>query len=243
MPNFTVAQTADDRHRQSRERTDSSSCPTIRSSRSSKATAPAATSGARACACSTPPSRRRTAASGRSRGWKSRRREELQAVQQLAARRDGRGVPRVSRRHQGPADDAGRRRHPIAERRAAADARPVRLPAAGALVQGRAVAGEASGEGRHGDLPREHRGHLRRHRVRRRHARGAEGARLLREGISEGVQEDPLRHRGGGARRGRRSSRRSARRSARSASRSASASSRSASSAPSAWCTARSATP
>ena len=46
----------------------------------------------------------------------------------------------------------------------------------------------------------------------------------------------------GGARRGRRSSKRSARRSATSASRSASASSRSATSAPSGWCTARSAT-
>ena len=55
-----------------------------------------------------------------------------------------------------------------------------RLPAAGPLVQGRAVAGEASGEGRHGDLPREHGRHLRRHRVCRRHARGAEGSRLLR---------------------------------------------------------------
>ena len=50
----------------------------------------------------------------------------------------------------------------------------------GALVQRRAVAGEASREGRHGDLPREHGRHLRRHRVRRRHAGGAEGARLLR---------------------------------------------------------------
>ena len=97
-----------------------------------------------------------------------RRREGVQAVQQLAARRHGRRVPRVSRRHQGPADHADRRRHPLAQRRAAADARPVRLPAAGALLHGRAVAGEAPGEGRHGDLPREHRGHLRRHRIRRR---------------------------------------------------------------------------
>ena len=47
-----------------------------------------------------------------------------------------------TRRHQGTADDAGGRRHPLAERRPAADARPVRLPAAGALVQGRAVAGK-----------------------------------------------------------------------------------------------------
>ena len=44
---------------------------------------------------------------------------------------------------QGPADHAGRRRHPLAERRAAPDARPLRLPAPGALVQGRALAGEA----------------------------------------------------------------------------------------------------
>ena len=34
------------------------------------------------------------------------------------------------------------------------------------LVQGRALAGQASGKGRHGHFPREHRGHLRRHRVR-----------------------------------------------------------------------------
>ena len=50
------------------------------------------------------------------------------------------GVPRVPRRHQGPADDADRRRHPLAQRRAAPDARPLRLPAPGALVQGRALA-------------------------------------------------------------------------------------------------------
>ena len=41
----------------------------------------------------------------------------------------------------------------------------------GALVQGRALAGQAPREGRHGDLPREHRGHLRRHRVRERQPR------------------------------------------------------------------------
>ena len=66
----------------------------------------------------------------------------------------------------GPLTTPDRRRHPLAQRRAAADARPLRLPAAGALVQGRALAGEASGKGGHGDLPREHRRHLRRHRVR-----------------------------------------------------------------------------
>ena len=138
-----------------------------RSSRSSRATAPAATSGAPACGSSTPRSRRPTAASGKI-AWIEvlRRREGLQAVQQLAARRDRRGLPRVPGRHQGPADHADRRRHPLAQRRAAPDARPLRLPAPGALLQGRALAGEAPGEGRHGDLPREHRGHLRRHRVR-----------------------------------------------------------------------------
>ena len=98
----------------------------------------------------------------------ARRREGVRPRRQLAARRDGRRVPRVPRRHQGPADHAGRRRHPLAQRGAAPDARPLRLPAPGALVPGRALAGEAAREGGHGDLPREHRGHLRRHRVRRR---------------------------------------------------------------------------
>ena len=97
-------------------------------------------------------------------------------LQHLAARRDGRGLPRVPRRHQGPAHHADRRRHPLAERRAAPDARPLRLPAPGALVQGRALARQAPREGGHGDLPREHRGHLRRHRVRGRH-RGREEVR------------------------------------------------------------------
>ncbi len=74
-------------------------------------------------------------------------------LQHLAAGRDGRRVPRVPRVDQGSAHHADRRRHPLAERRAAPDARPVRVPAAGALVQGRALAGEGAGEGRHGDLP------------------------------------------------------------------------------------------
>ena len=95
--------------------------------------------------------------------------------------------------HQRAADDAGRRRHPIAERRAAPDAGSVRLPASGALVQRRAVAGEASGESRHGDLPREHGRHLRGHRIRGGHARGAEDSGFLREGVSEGLQEDSVR--------------------------------------------------
>ena len=88
------------------------------------------------------------------------------ALQHLAARRNRRRLPRLPGLDQGTADDAGRRRHPLAQRGAAAIAGPVRLPAAGALVQGRALARAGAGEGRHGDLPREHRGHLRGHRVR-----------------------------------------------------------------------------
>ncbi len=49
----------------------------------------------------------------------------------------------------------------------------LRVPAPGALVPGRAVAGEAPRSRRHGDLPGEHRGHLRGARGRGGHARGA----------------------------------------------------------------------
>ena len=83
-------------------------------------------------------------------------------------------VKRLRRLDQGTADHAGRRRHPLAQRRAAPGARPLRLPAAGALFQGRALAGQGAREDRHGDLPRELGGHLRRHRM---GGRVAEGAR------------------------------------------------------------------
>ena len=49
---------------------------------------------------------------------------------QLAARRDGRGLQGVPGRHQGAAHHPGRRRDPLAERGAAPDAGPLRLPAA-----------------------------------------------------------------------------------------------------------------
>ena len=52
--------------------------------------------------------------------------------------------------------------------------RPVRY------FTGRAEPGEASRAGRHGDLPREHRGHLRRHRVGGGERRGEEGHRVPR---------------------------------------------------------------
>ena len=50
----------------------------------------------------------------------------------------------LRRLDQGAADHAGRRRHPLAQRRAAPGTRPLRLPAPGPVFQGRAVAGEAS---------------------------------------------------------------------------------------------------
>ena len=49
-------------------------------------------------------------------------------------------VQGLRRLDQGPADDAGRRRHPLAERRAAPGTRPLRLPAPDPVLQGRAVA-------------------------------------------------------------------------------------------------------
>ena len=52
---------------------------------------------------------------------------------------------------------------------------------------------QAAREGRHGDLPREHRGHLRRHRVRGRHRRCQEScSRSCKETSPRHVQEDPL---------------------------------------------------
>ena len=130
--------------RRSRFPAGSSRFPTTRSSRSSRATAPARHLARVACASSTRPSRRPTAASARSR-WM-----EVYAGQKafdqppdLAPRRDARRLPRIPRRHQGPAHDADRRRHPLAERRAAPAARPLRLPPPRALVPGRAVARQA----------------------------------------------------------------------------------------------------
>ena len=152
-----------------------STCPTTRSSPTSRATAPASTSG--------PPRSSVMDAAAAKHGKTdrleggARGREGVQRDRLLAARRDGRHVPRVPDRDQGPAHHAGRRRHPLAQRRAAPDPRPLRVPAPGALVPGRAVAGEAPRARRHGDLPREHRGHLRRPRGRRGHARGEEAHR------------------------------------------------------------------
>ena len=95
----------------------------------------------------------------------ARRREVQGAHRQLAARRDTRRHLEAPCRYQGSAHDAGRRRLPLAERDAAPAARPVRVREAGPLLHRRALAGEAPRGHQHGDLPREHRGHLRRDRV------------------------------------------------------------------------------
>ena len=97
-----------------------------------------------------------------------RRREIDQGLRsrRVAARRDARDRQGLRRVDQGPADHAGRRRHPLAQRRAAAGARPLRLPAPGAATsRGVPSPVKEPAEDRHGDLPRELRGHLRRHRM------------------------------------------------------------------------------
>ena len=121
-----------------------------------------------------------------------RRRKSVHPVQLLAARRNRRGLPRVPGRHQGPAHHAHRRRHSLAQRRPAADARSLRLPAPGPLVQGRAVAGQESRQGRHGHLPRKHRGHLRRHRIRSGLRGGQEVPRALPGSLPQGIRQDSL---------------------------------------------------
>ena len=93
------------------------------------------------------------------------RRKGQGEVRQLAARRHCRCHSRVPRRHQRPADHAGGRRHPFAERRAASDSRSLCLRSPGEVLPGRAFAGEASGADERRHLPRKHRRRLRRHRV------------------------------------------------------------------------------
>ena len=144
------------------------------------------------------------------------RREGQGAVRRVAAERHHRGGQAVQGRHQGPADHARGRRHPQPERDAAAGARPLRVRAPGPLLRGHPGAGEASRPDERRDLPREHRGRLRRHRVGPRHAAGRARHRVPREGDGQarparlrhrhqadvrvrheapGAQGDPVRHR------------------------------------------------
>ena len=105
----------------------------------------------------------------------------------LAARRDHRDLPHPPHRHQGAPDHAGRRGHPVAQRGPPPDPRPLRLPAPGALVHRRALTGAPPRAGRHGHLPGEHRGHLRRTRGRGLHPGGGQavGVPPRRDGLGD----------------------------------------------------------
>ena len=65
----------------------------------------------------------------------------------------------------GPLGDAGRWRHALTERRHAAEPGPVRLRASDPLLPGGREPDARREPDRHGGVPREHRGHLRGHRV------------------------------------------------------------------------------
>ncbi len=136
-----------------------------------------------------------------------RRREIDQGLwpRRLAARRNPACGARLRGLDQGPADHAGRRRHPLAERRAAPGTRPLRLPAPDPVLRRRAQPGQGAAQDQHGDLPRELGRHLRRHRVRGRERQGQEAHQV--PAGRDGRQEDPLpehlghRHQAGVARR------------------------------------------
>ena len=146
-------------------------CPTSRSFRSSRATAPAPTSGGPRSTCSTHAVQRAYGGAPPIvwfevlAGEKAKDRLDSWLPEDTLA-----AIVASPRRDQGPAHHAGRRRVPLAQRGPAAAARSLRLRPAGALLHRRAVAGQAAGRGEHGDLPREHGGHLRRHRVQGRDA-------------------------------------------------------------------------
>ena len=193
------------RHRPRRRQADHHRCrpaafksPTTRSSRSSKATAPAPTSGR-------PRVRVFDAAVAKAYGGKRRiawieiyageKANDVYGQDTWLPDETLEAIREYQRRHQGPADHAGRRRHPLAQRRAAPGPRPLRLRPAGALLHRRAVAGQAAREARHRDLPREHRGRLRGHRVARR-AR-PRPTKLIEFLDAQDREDDPprLRHR------------------------------------------------
>ncbi len=90
-------------------------------------------------------------------------------------------IRRVCRRHQRPADHPGGRRIPQPERGAAQGPRPLRVHPAGQVVSRRAQPAAPSRAGGRGDLPREHRGCLRRRRVQVRFAGGAKVEKFLKE--------------------------------------------------------------
>ena len=120
-----------------------------------------------------------------------RRREGRRALRRrLVPRRDAGRHARIRGLDQGSADHARGRRLPFAERGAAPGARSLCLPAPGALVHRRALAGARARQDQHGDLPRELRRHLRRHRVEGRLGRRRQGDQVPARG--NGRHQDPL---------------------------------------------------
>ena len=153
-----------------------SRCRTTRSSRSSRATAPGRISGAPRSTCSTAPSRKAYGGKRKIEWF------EVFAGEKAKDRLDSwlpddtiKAIAHYLVAIKGPLTTPVGRRVPLAQRGAAAAARPLRLRAAGALVHRRALAGEAAGAGGHGDLPGEHGGYLRRHRVEGGHRRRRSG--------------------------------------------------------------------
>src|SRR5438034_8206239 len=106
----------------------------------------------------------------------------------MAARRYGGTVPPIFGWHQRSADDTGRRRDSLTQRRAAPTSRSFRLLAAGAVLQRRPLTREASGKSEHGDLPGKYGRYLRGHRIRGAHAGSAKDSRFFPEGVSETVR-------------------------------------------------------
>ena len=86
---------------------------------------------------------------------------------------------------------------PLAQRRPAAGARSLRLPSPGPLLRGRSEPAPRSVEDGHGDLPREHGGHLRRDRMAGRDGRQPEGDRVPpgRDGRAQDPLPGDLQHR------------------------------------------------
>ena len=117
-------------------------------------------------------------------------REGQRPLRPVVPGRDAGGAARVRGVHQGPARHAGGRRPALAERRHAPEPRPLRLRASDPLLPRRRQPHGGCEPHRHGGVPREHRGHLRRHRVAGRLRRSAQAHRL--PAAAAGGQRHPL---------------------------------------------------
>ena len=115
-------------------------------------------------------------------GWRSTAGEKANALlRPVVPGRDAARAARVRGLDQGAARHPGRRRHALAERGHAPEPRPVRLRAPDPLLPRRRQPDAGCEPHRHGGVPREHRGHLRRHRVAGRLRRGPQAHRLPAE--------------------------------------------------------------